>query len=196
VSAPIEVVALGAAWDDWSRTSSFPFSPDHCVNGTRVAIRVLERLGIAAKPMSVSIGLFNRPGWDLSEAGVPPEEWPAHAHSVGVTPGAIGPRTDRFDGHLVAEGEDWVLDVSARQFHRPGRIEHDAPLLLADTVLPSSGWLIVDCPGIVVVIGRTPWNNAWREASGWKREQVAEIEECLRRTNLVLAGLNALRGAK
>jgi hypothetical protein len=172
------VDALAEAWGAWQRDDGFPFSDDHCINGSRVTISALARLGVYARPLSVSFILFN--------AHVPPDVWQPPAHSLGVGPGAVK-GADGWDGHLVVEGEGWTLDVSARQFHRPGRLISDGPWL-CDENLPAEGPLLrVDEHNQVLYIARWPENNGWRTAGGWKRPHGAEVREIVARTTQVLA---------
>lgn len=180
------VLAMAGAWSAWQDEPGFPFNKDHCVNGTRVATRALPRLGVRARPVSVEFLLFNRFAWDLWHAGVGVDDWPAHAWSLGV--GSSGPVSsdpkgeDRWDGHLICEGAGWTLDISARQFNRPGRIVVPEPLVIPDN-LPRKGHAIyTDEHGQRLFIGRWPANNAWREARGWLRLHQAEVNEIVSRT--------------
>jgi len=181
------VFNVAVAWDEWSHDPMFPFEPGCCLNGSRVVMEVLRDLGVRAKPVSVQFVLFNAFGWSAYEAGVPVAEWPHAAWSVGVGPNMEPPSNpDRWRGHLMLEGSDWLLDISARQFHRPGRINVETPLILP-TTLPPDGWSISHgSNGNVLMIARFPANNLWREAAGWKRPHVAERTELTRRVQRVL----------
>jgi len=184
VSAPPEVVALAQAWEQWSSEPSFPFRPDHCVNGTRVATRVLARFGVRARPVSVTVGVYNDFAWQLAQAGVAVEDWPEHAWAVGVDDGPAKP--GRFAGHLVAEGKGWTLDISAGQFHRPGLIDSPGPILLPVELPPHGERLVAMRPRGVLVIGRAA-SDAWRSAPGWLRLHPGEVAEALDRTRAILA---------
>ena len=172
---------LSEVWGEWQREPRFPFRKDHCVNGTRVAIEVLHRFGVEARPLSVAFILFNRFAWELYNEGVPADEWPEHAWSLGVGPEGMtvsidDQGEDRWNGHLVAEGDNWTLDISAGQFDRPGRIVCRGPRVMP--ALPAKGWVeMIDNFGQILAIRRWPENNAWRHAPGWKRLHAAETAE-------------------
>lgn len=180
------VRAYAQAWRKWSHEDDFPFDASHCINGTRVAISALSVLGVRAKPVSVRFILFNRPAWELYERDVPVTEWPEHAWSMGVGPGSDTGQ-GRWNGHLVCEGADWTLDVSAGQFHRPGRMTMTGPRLIP-TRLPEQGYSATfhDDHRQVLLIGRWPENNHWRTAAGWSRLHAVEVAEAVKRTRRLL----------
>jgi len=165
MSVPIEVRLLAKAWDTWQHDPTFPFRPDHCINGTRVGIHVLRNVGVEAKPVAVEFAILNRFAAELYLGGVPVGDWPEHAYSIGAR-SDHEPAEGGWAGHLMIEGEDWVMDLSARQFHRPGKIDCPGPIVLAGALEANNAW--VDDHQQVLVIRRDPANNAWRGASGWK----------------------------
>lgn len=180
------VRAVAQAWQEWQAEEDFPFTPDCCINGTRVAIRALAKLGVRASPVSVRFMMCNRFAWNLLQQKVPVSEWPHHAWSLGVGPDQVSGR-NRWNGHLCAEGEGWTLDISAGQFERPGRIICRGPRVMPRH-LPPAGERVVfeDGHGQRLIIERWPENNGWRTARGWLRLQEAEADELVRRTSLVL----------
>jgi hypothetical protein len=158
------------AWLEWSRRPDFPLAPDHCINGTRIAVDVLTELGVRCRPVSVDVRVYNRFAVELYTAGVPIRQWPVHAHSIGTD--LDNERSGQWGGHLIVEGDGWLLDVSARQFHRPGLVEVDRPLMI-EGMLPRRGNAVfTDCHGQAWVIRRTPTNDGWRRAPGWRRRGV------------------------
>jgi len=180
------VEALARAWGRWQREDDFPFSPDHCINGTRVVVRALEKLGVTARPVSVHLLLFNRFAWDLFREGVGVEDWPDQAWSLGVGPD-IAKGGGRWNGHLMAEGRGWTLDISAGQFNRPGRIICPGPRVLP--VLPQVGDLFLDDKhGQRLIVGRWASNNGWRSAAGWLRLHGTEVREIVERTTAIMKG--------
>jgi hypothetical protein len=180
------VEAMSRAWGEWQREAGFPFSPDHCINGSRVVTRALEKLGVRSRPVSVQFLLFNRPAWMLFEQDVPVSEWPHEAWSLGVGPNAQGSVGGRWDGHLCVEGEGWTLDISAAQFTRPGRIVIDGPRLMP--ALPTNGHFmqLEDPRGQVLLIKPWPENNGWRAAGGWRRLHGTEVKEIVSRTQRLM----------
>lgn len=165
-----EVDALARVWQAWQERETFPFAPDHCVNGSRLAVEVLRRRGIKARPMSVRFMLFNRFGWDMYSRGLPVEQWPEHAWSLGVAESNEPEKPMKWHGHLMVEGDGWTLDLSARQFHRPGKIISPGPLLVPIKLEADGGWAIfTDEYQQVLMANRWPENRAWRRAPGWLR---------------------------
>ena len=176
------VEAMSRAWGQWQSEPDFPFSDDHCINGSRVVTRALTKLNIWSQPVSVQFMLFNRPAWMLFNQDVPVSEWPDQAWSLGVGPNAQLGVGGRWDGHLCVEGAGWTLDISAKQFHRPNRIRMDGPRLMP--ALPTNGHFmeLTDDWGQVLLIKPWPENNGWRTASGWMRLHGTEVKEIVRRT--------------
>lgn len=186
VSEPYIVEAMARAWGKWQHEPGFPFSPDHCINGTRVVCRAMEKLGVRAQPVSVQFALFNRFAWALFSEGVPVSEWPDHAWSLGVGPGHVK-GTDRWDGHLVAEGTSWTLDISAAQFNRPGRITVSGPRIMPKLPPVGRGLVLDDEYGQRLIISRWPANRTWRTSGGWMRLHGTEVAELVARTKQLTA---------
>ena len=94
------------------------FSPDCCLNATRVLLDVLRGVGFAARPLSVRAFAYNAVYVDRVARGLPPlgdpESW-----GLGVeTRPAMG--GGGWPGHLVALVDNrWLVDGSAGQFSRP-----------------------------------------------------------------------------
>lgn len=176
--------ALAEAWDEWSRAASFPFMRSqqrgYCVNATRVGIQALRAFGVFAKPASVTLVVLNQAADQLARAGVPVEQWPAHAWSVGVGYGDNAVNGG-WDGHLLIDGGDWALDLSGEAYERQGRIDIRGPLLLP--ALPPLGerqaWTFAKH---TFVIERAPQHNAWRRLNGWKVRSIEAEHELVART--------------
>lgn len=169
------VQALAVEWALWTREDGFPWTGDHCINGTRVCIDVLSQLGVEAAPESIGFVLFNQFAYDLWRAGVPMIEWPSHAHSLGVQPGMVQTVRGQWNGHLVVDGGDWWFDPSSQQFHRPGRINVPVPFVFPVPLPPLGTQDEMRLNhGLVLLVHRWPENNAWRTASGWTRKQISE----------------------
>ena len=164
---PDPVRALAKVWRDYTYEPDFPLLPDHCVNGTRIATAVLEHFDVAAEPVSCRWIIFNRRGFSAFQIGMPLSAWPPDAWSVGVADGhtaALG----KWNGHLVTEGDDWTLDLSARQFHRDNLIDIDRPSMIPGR-LPREEWQeFVNPDGTVIVGQRWPENTGWVNAPGWQ----------------------------
>jgi hypothetical protein len=102
-----------------------------CISSSRILLEVLQRRGISGRVMPVSAGAFNETAARLVLDGVPMQEWPDEAWSVGI--GAIaevGPQGG-WDGHLVVIARSSaehdlgaprvLLDPTADQMDRPER---------------------------------------------------------------------------
>jgi hypothetical protein len=158
---------LARAWCEWQDEPSFPFTPDHCINGTRACIDAARTLGVKLRPVSVDFTLFNRPAWELYRSAVKPADWPEHAWSVGVDRDASVDHDGKWGGHLMAEGAGQTVDLSARQFHRPGRLVVPEPWVMPS--LPHDRTAdFTDTYSQVLLIRRWPENNRWRGAPGWQ----------------------------
>lgn len=193
MSEPREVRALAQAWNSWWDEPSFPYTSDCCINAARVGVEVLKRLGVPAKPVSVRIFLFNRFAWDLYRKGVPIGTWPEHAWSLGVGDRDGFDEPGRWNGHLMVEGDGFLLDLSARQFDRPGRIVVNEPWVIPPLRYDPDAY--TDELGQVLLVKRWPQANGWRNAGGWINRRMAVEHEALRRTQHLLSLAPSTDGA-
>lgn len=180
--------AMVLAWRQWCTEPSFPFvstrSKGYCINATRTGIEALRILGVRAKPASVTVLVLNAAAEQLRQAEVPVERWPAHAWSIGL--GVNGEYDGGWNGHLVIDGGDFTLDLSAGVLHRPGLIAIDGPLILP--ALPPLGteFRMVGEDGTVLWVHRSPQHNEWRRASGWVNRRPDVERELAARTRIAL----------
>lgn len=113
------------------------FSPDCCLNGTRVVIEGLGKFGIRAEPVSVYVVAMNKayvdfaqelgdlPNYDQLLAD-PREPW-----AIGVDTKNTA-RTEGWPGHLVAVVENrYIVDAAAGQYNRPQRKIHLPNVVMA-----------------------------------------------------------------
>jgi hypothetical protein len=105
------------------------FSPDCCLNGTRVFLDVMQAFNIEAQAVATHVIVANPPMWRLmrTTGSMPRSEeeaasWAAEgAWSIEVS-GELGARDEYgWPWHLVAVAGDVIVDSSARQFNRPAR---------------------------------------------------------------------------
>lgn len=153
----------------------FPEHRNTCIDSTRILVRACELAGISARPQAVDVRVFNLEAWTLHGMGVPVSDWPPSAYSVGTGPGQFLP--GGWDGHLVAvlreEDGRHLVDASASQFERPGKIE------VAEVIGMAIGglWTPQD-PLYRIFQNRTvieyrpmapgdPRQSAWRESDAW-----------------------------
>ncbi len=99
-----------------------------CIEATRLAVGVMARLGIAARPMACDIAAINAVALPLVKAGAPASTWPPDAWSTGTSCDAYRSGANRsepyrrgagFAGHVVVVGNDWFCDLTVEQYHRP-----------------------------------------------------------------------------
>lgn len=183
------IYAMAEAWKRWRMLRDFPFELNGCcINSSRVTTRALDKMGIASRPVSVSVMLWNQAAWQQFAQGVPMEQWPPEAWSLGVAEHAdVSPKD--WNGHLIVEGEGWTLDPSAQMFDRPGKIKVPGPWVL-ETQIPVNDRLIAnDNHGQILVLERWASNNAWRQAPGWKRLHEEEVPILIGLTEQVLGEL-------
>lgn len=102
--------------------------PNHCIIAARVAVEVGRYFGIPIEARAVDAIAYNKSGGEMMTRGVPLDEWPEEAWSVGIVKGIPGPG---YDGHVIAESPRFILDLAAGQFNRP--------------------WRALDCPGPIVI---------------------------------------------
>lgn len=100
------------------------FKPNCCLNGTRVFLEVMRSFGKKASALSVDCVVANRVMLALLDEhnGEIPEgqgqAWrDKGAHYIQIdTEETHG---GGFAGHVIAECDGWLVDSSAKQFHRP-----------------------------------------------------------------------------
>lgn len=98
--------------------------PDSCVAMTRCAIEVLGVFGLYAVPAQVELIVMNKKMRELADAGKIDLEdrLPDWAVIEGAWSVGIGVRpTPEQVGHIVAIYEDYMIDLSLDQAHRPNR---------------------------------------------------------------------------
>lgn len=114
------------------------FSPDRCINVTRITIDVLKHFGIQAKPLSVHFWAFNQKWYDRVQAGIPEpkteeelQAWVAEgASSLGIDTKAKNP--DKYPGHVVTIAQERLIDAACGQFNRPEYDVHIPGILVSD----------------------------------------------------------------
>jgi len=104
----------------------------NCLHTTRIALSVCEHYGVTSSPMFGVFMAFNKIGWRCFKNHTPSDKWPPAAWSVGVE--LEDATTNTIGGHafLVAKqgNEDYLIDLSANQAHRPERGINLTPVVL------------------------------------------------------------------
>ena len=156
------------------------YRAETCILSTRIGMAVLEYFGVSARPRAVSVMVFNAEGWKLyweaMKAGSAPD-WGSHptAWSVGV--GGSGVSTwdpvqqrTKWDGHLVIETSDVLVDLTLDQAERPER-----GIFAGPTVLPlhsewhTEGTLLLENPHGNILLYQAIDDLNWRQAPDWKQ---------------------------
>lgn len=138
-----EPEVLDALVQTWVRDVAPHVRPDCCILGARVTVGVLGYFNITAKALPCHALVANDEAAQLIATEVPTTEWPTSAWSIGTH---TEPRPGGgYAGHVIARTASGTLvDLSARQFHRTGRIEVDGPRVWrADVIEEREGLFIV-----------------------------------------------------
>lgn len=125
------IYAMASGWPEIAAG----LKPNHCIIAARVAVEVGRYFGVPITPRAVDAIAFNGKGYELFQRGVPATEWPSEAWSVAAV------RDDRdgyersphsgYDGHVIVESPRYIVDLSAEQFHRPGRtLDVGSPIVI------------------------------------------------------------------
>lgn len=174
------------------------FRSDCCIGTARAVSRVLDRFGIEARPLAVTLVVFNKRFVEECERGEPPPmqdrirflAWCAltGAYSVGTAPGGV-PETRGFNGHVIvyAPQVKTIIDGSIENCNRPERgIVLRAALALRLGNRESNFFLRLPVMFPVngcVVVYKLIDDDAWRRAPDW--QDAAHTDEIVR--NLVRA---------
>lgn len=153
-----------------------------CIESTRLGLLVFERLGIPARPQPVRVAVMNKASWQLMNEGVPIELWPESAHNLGVGFLSQDDNPDGWNGHLVAIVREpgkprHLIDISADQFDRPGRLNVPGPVGMTINHL----WTPTDPVYRVLQDNDTildyrpfapgdPIGNAYKDAPAWNND--------------------------
>lgn len=100
-----------------------------CVEATRLAVAVLQAVGLDARPLACDVMAANARAVPLLLDHVPVRSWSPGAWSTGSKcddPPAQAnlqepTRRRGFAGHLLVAGDTWFCDLTAEQFHRPSK---------------------------------------------------------------------------
>lgn len=175
----MEDAVVTAMADFWPEVAAENLPPTHCILAARVAVEIGAYFGVPITARSVKAAAFNKVALDW--IGKPLKDWPKEAWSVGVE--GVGNHGLGYDGHVIAESEHWIIDLSVGQFARP-KHQLDIPETLvvrkddtatADrmlTVLTESGCQVTYLP-----YDDTAWMRApdWYKRANWTAEVGAMI---------------------
>lgn len=113
------------------------FAPDCCLNGTRVAMEVLGRMGVPVRPMVTHATVMNEAWWKLLQAK---DDWPNEIEmrewvdKHGAWALGVDDRPNEmpgYAGHLVLLAQERLVDTAAGQFARPAKSIEVPPMITA-----------------------------------------------------------------
>lgn len=162
------------------------YNATSCIAATRIAIDVLEGLGIAARPLMVRAELFNAPMWQQIELHgrapndhVERDQWTRDFGAYALGLGFADPeRTDLDETtngiHVVTLVEDSLLwDLSFDQANRPDKgIPIDAPLVLAvpRAFIEGRDRAVAGFQGSVLIITARPNDRRYELSPNWRAD--------------------------
>lgn len=171
---------LGAVVNSWAIwRDDVGISASSCVWATRAGIEVLRHFGIRARPLSVSIGVYNAGAVaQVVAAGRPLSaeemDWD-RGWAVGTDPDQpalpAAPGRKAWNGHLIVEvpALDVLVDLSLDQYARPIKNLVVVPSAFAvdDDWRRRRGshWRVGDC---MVSYRARPDNTGWKGAGDWR----------------------------
>ena len=164
---------LAALVDVWVSHVAPHVRADCCILAARVTSGVLDYYGIGNHVLACELLVYNDAALDEISKGTPVAEWPANAWSLGAGKQMPG---DGYAGHVIVRTDSGALvDLSAGQFHRAGRINVDGPRVWRD-VEERSGTLVVHDGNTWFGFHPTT-DKAYRNAPDWRtaRELVGNI---------------------
>ena len=174
---------LAGAWDaEWDDRLHREVHPSCCILAARTGIEVLRTLGVKAWPVATEVTVFNRPAAELFAAGNRDvANWPPFAWSIHVGRHSPG---NGYPGHLWLATEQFLVDLSARQFHRPGLLRFDKSIILPNE-LPNvftqdDGTMMMVQPSRDRTYRRAnDWLHNWRELVPRVLERADAIREAI-----------------
>lgn len=102
-----------------------------CIETSRLLSLVLDRLEVKNRPQAVSVLVLNREAYFMVNERVPMADWPDEAWSLSISAESEGPG---WSGHLVVilplPGGRYLIDPSADQFHREGKLNVPGPVMM------------------------------------------------------------------
>jgi hypothetical protein len=176
-----EAEVLDALIAEWQHSVAPYVRRDCCILAARVTSLVLDYYGIGNKVLACEAFVFNEAALDeMSKGNDDPKQWPPHAWSIGVGRHSPG---GGYRGHLIVRTDtDALVDLSAAQFHRAGRIEVDGPRVWRE-VVHRNDVLIVREGSNVMLAFRASASPTYRNAPDWRHGK-AEAARIIRALNI------------
>jgi hypothetical protein len=188
---------MDAACDELPRR----YRPDCCIAAARVLIDVFAELHVRARPLAVSVDVFNPPFVQRAEANggrLPAtteeyQSWTAECGAWWLTLGhpASEPQPGKWPGHVVVVAwESILIDLSLPQAGRPERGINLVPLVVQvrPDDLDGTGRRVVDCNGCELHYLARPDDRTFLAAPDWqdRRRHEPTVREILARVRAEL----------
>jgi hypothetical protein len=169
--------------------------PDCCIPATAIVIDVLDHFRLDARPLSVTVSVFNPTMTErIDREGMPtPEDaerdwFQSGCHSIGIGLGDDD-QPGRWAGHLVANLADRVLiDLTLPQANRPAHGIDLPEVILApieEGFLQARHALAATLNGCLVIYQARPGDRSFERSPDWRSKK--------RRDSIVGAAIRRLK---
>jgi hypothetical protein len=166
VNEPEVFDALVAAWE---REIAPHVRRDCCILAARATSLVLDYYGIPNKVVPCEVFIANDAALtELDKGNADFTTWPEGAWSMGA--GGLSPG-EGYAGHVVVNAAQRVIDLSAGQFHRAGRINIDGPRVWNSGAMQGNSLVILE-HGVWMLFTPTR-DRTYRNTPDWRRGRVA-----------------------
>lgn len=159
-----EVLDALVAW--WVADVQPTLRANACILAARTTSLVLDYYDITNKVLACEAFVFNDAALaELERGNNDPKDWPEGAWSIGVGRHSPG---GGYAGHVVVLTESHALvDLTAGQFHRKGRIAIDGPRVWRDWW--AHGDVMFMREGNVLLSMRASGSPVYRKAIDWRK---------------------------
>jgi len=150
----------------WGRDIAPTMRADCCVAAARATSLVLDYYGVPNKVLACELFVFNDAALaELERGNEDYRTWPEGAWSIGAGHHSPG---GGYAGHLIVRTHSGTLiDLSAGQFNRPGRIAIDGPRVWTHHEVRNGVVFVRE--GDVLFSFSLTGNPSYRNAPDWKR---------------------------
>jgi hypothetical protein len=110
-----------AAWERMATTEveEGRLLANHCVLACKVLLRTFNEHDIPVTVHPTQVIVTNAASRQLIADRIPFDKWPPHAWSIGSD---RTPKPGQYPGHLILTTATHLIDPSAGQFNRPGKL--------------------------------------------------------------------------
>lgn len=156
---------IDALVDGWITAVEPHTRVNACILAARVTSLVLDYYNITNRVIACETFVFNQAAIKQLELNTPTGEWPPEAWSIGVTSDSPG---GEYGGHLIVKTDELLIDLSARQFHRPGRISINGPRVWDEVFVTDDGRYMVNEDDVWVMYVPATHLAPYRNTPDWR----------------------------